>query len=206
MTPADIIKVGITGGIGSGKSTVCRMFGLLGVPVYYSDLRAKELMSEDASLIAGIKKMFGADSYKDNIPDRSFLAEKVFGDRFSLDILNSLVHPAVMRDFHSWAVSPGNHMAGYVILESAIIFDAGLSGELDAVVTISAPEELRIERVVARDNTCRTNVRARMASQMSDDERESLADHIIRNDEKTLVWEQVLELDRIFRNYGRRRK
>lgn len=201
MTPVEIVKAGVTGGIGSGKSTVCRMFGLLGVPVYDSDRRAKELMSEDRELIDGIKRFFGESSYNGDEPDRAFLAEKVFRDKFALDTLNSLVHPAVMRDFHDWAALAENRRAGYVILESAIIFDAGLAGQLDAVITVSAPEELRIGRVIARDNTCRTKVEARMASQMSDTERESLADHVIRNDEQTLVWPQVLELDRIFRSY-----
>lgn len=204
MTPVEIVKIGLTGGIGSGKSTICRMFGMLGVPVYDSDRRAKELMSEDAALIKGIKSFFGAASYDGNEPDRSFLAEKVFRNKFSLDMLNSMVHPAVMRDFDVWARLLGNHMAGYVIMESAIIFDAGIAEQLDAVVTVSAPEELRIERVIARDNTCRTKVEARMSSQMGDAGRESLADYVIRNDEQILVWPQVIELDRILRTYWRK--
>ncbi len=160
-------------------------------------------MSEDTRLAEDIKRFFGTPSYHGNEPDRTFLAEKVFRDKFALNMLNSLVHPAVMRDFDLWSRLLGNHMAGYVILESAIIFDAGLAGQLDAVVTVSAPEELRIERVITRDNTCRTKVEARISSQMSDAERELLAGYVIRNDERTMVWPQVLGLDSIFRNYKR---
>lgn len=197
MTRSSAIKIGVTGGIGSGKSTVCRMFSILGIPVYDSDARAKELMERDAGLAEQIKGVFGKEAYDGDKPDRAFLAAKVFADKTALAMLNSLVHPAVMRDFNAWAAQQDSP---YVILESAIILDAGLSGHLDGVVTVSAPEELRIERTMARDNACRTKVEARIANQMTDREREKLADHVIRNDERESVWAQVLELDRVFRN------
>lgn len=196
MIPGRSIKVGVTGGIGSGKSTVCRVFSMLGVPVYDSDSRARELMNSDPALVYAIKQAFGGNAYLGGRLDRSYLAGKVFSDSSALKKLDSIVHPAVMRDFDTWA---SRQETPYVILESAIIFEAGLRGRLDRVVTVSAPEELRVERVMARDGSDREQIRARMANQMTDPEREGQADYVIRNDEKSLVWEQVLELDAVFR-------
>lgn len=198
MIPARPVKIGVTGGIGSGKSTVCRMFAMLGVPVYDSDERAKWLMAHDGVLIERIKEAFGPEAYAGGEPDRAFLASRVFGDKAALAKLNSLVHPAVMCDFDDWTARQSG--SPYVILESAIIFEAGLKDRLDSVVVVSAPAELRLKRVEVRDNTCRTKVEARMANQMGDEERELLADYVIRNDERELVWEQVLALDATLRS------
>lgn len=194
-----ILKVGLTGGIGSGKSTVARLFAILGAGIYDSDLRARELMSTDASLIAAIKEAFGEKAYSRTEPDREYLAAAVFGNKDALALLNRLVHPAVMRDFGRMAAQSEAAGAAYAIMESAIIFENGLQKELDRVVTVSAPVELRLERAMARDGAPREKIEARMAHQMTDPERERFADFVIRNDGYSLVWEQVLRLDEAFR-------
>lgn len=196
MSRPRTIKVGVTGGIGSGKSTVCRLFAVLGAPVYDSDARARELMEGDVSLAEQIAGVFGPEAYPEGKPDRAFLAAKVFGDKAALATLNSLVHPAVIRDFIRWAEEQEHP---YVVMESAIIFEAGLAGHLDYTVTVSAPQEQRIERAMARDNACRMKVEARIANQMDDGRREELADYVIRNEEQDVLWPQVVELDAVFR-------
>ncbi len=198
------IKVGVTGGIGSGKSTVCRLFGMLGVHIYDSDLRARELMATDVLLIETIKEAFGEGSYRGTEPDRVRLAAAVFNDRSALIRLNSIVHPAVMHDFRLMAAQWEDAGAAYAIMESAVIFENGLQEELDHVITVSAPAELRLERAMSRDGASREKIEARMANQMTDAERERMADFVIRNDGNTPVWEQVLNLDGVFRMENRK--
>ena len=199
MSLPDPIKVGVTGGIGSGKSTVCRLFGMLGIPVYDCDLRARQIMEEDPALISGIKEVFGAAAYIAGKPDRGYLAGVVFNDRKSLAILNSLVHPAVIEDFHRWVNVQSESQPPYVIMESAIIFESGLRSELDRVITVTAPESLRIERTVRRDGVSSESVQARISNQMDDSARRSLSDYVLTNDDNSSVWEQVLMLDSVFR-------
>ena len=200
MTRRVPLKVGVTGGIGSGKSTVCRLFAMLGVPVYDSDAGAKRLMSSDPALIAAIRERFGAASYRDGVLDRRYLASQVFSSPVALAALNGVVHPAVRSDFRRWAGELG---AEYVVAESAVLFESGMAREVDEIVTVSAPERLRLERAVGRDRSSEEEVRARMRSQMNDAEREALAGHVIFNDEKHLLWKQVLRLDARF-GVGRR--
>ncbi|HIW97463.1 MAG TPA: dephospho-CoA kinase [Candidatus Tidjanibacter gallistercoris] len=190
-------KVGITGGIGSGKSIVCRMFVLLGVPVYDSDAEARRLMSSDPALAEAIRERFGTASYRGGVPDRKYLAAQVFGNPSALAALNGMVHPAVTADFRRWAAGC---TADYVLVESAVLFESGLNREVDAVVTVSAPEELRAARAAARDHASAEEIRARMRSQMDDAGREALADYVVVNDGRHLLWEQVLRLDEIFRH------
>lgn len=186
--------VGITGGIGSGKTTVCQLFSLMGIPIYDSDFKAKELMM--TSLRGQVQDAFGAEAYIDGGLNRAFLAERVFSNIEELKKLNSIVHPAVISDFNGWVESQNSP---YVIMESAIIFDAGLQSALDFMVTVSAPKYLRISRVMSRGGESEAQIEARIANQMSDEEREALADFTILNDGQALVWEQVLKLDKIFR-------
>lgn len=188
-------RVGITGGIGSGKSVVCKLFAMLGVSVYDSDARAKRLMVSDRLLVDSIRERFGEESYCDGVLNRAFLAHRVFGDRSELDALNGLVHPAVIRDFRQWAA---RSESDYLIVESAILYESGLDGETDAVVAVSAPQELRANRAALRDGTTPQQVITRMYSQMSDAQREALADFVIYNDERHLVWKQVLSLHETF--------
>lgn len=186
-------KVGITGGIGSGKSTVCAMLEEMGVAVYNSDARAKELMTTSATLREAIVVRFGAECYTSEGLNRGYLAERVFGDGAELAALNSLVHPAVMNDFEAWAES---QQGSYVVLESAILFEAGLEQRVDVAVAVLSPEELRIERAMARDGASREQVVARIRRQLSDDERADRAKYAIVNIDLEELREDVEQLHR----------
>lgn len=189
------MKVGITGGIGSGKSTVCRLFAQKGVAVYDSDAQAKRLMQEDAALRGRLAERFGAEVFRGGRLDRAYLAGIVFGDPQALADLNALVHPAVMRDFDAWAA---RQQGGYVILESAILFEAGLEGCVDKTVAVLAPRELRIERTCRRDGCDREQVTRRIAAQLDDDTLSARADHVIVNIIEAELEAAVAELDRLF--------
>lgn len=186
-------KVGITGGIGSGKSTVCAMLEEMGVAVYNSDARAKELMTTSATLREAIVARFGAECYTSEGLNRGYLAKRVFGDAAELAALNSLVHPAVMADFEAWAE---RQEGSYVVLESAILFEAGLEQRVDVAVAVLSPEELRIERAMARDGTTREQVVARIGRQLSDDERADRAKYAIVNIDLEELREDVEQLHR----------
>lgn len=171
-------KVGITGGIGSGKSTVCDMLAARGVAVYIADTEAKRLMSSDEALKRDIVALFGDDAYLNGELNREFLASRVFCDKDALLRLNSVVHPAVMRDFAAWAEA---QEGDYVVLESAILFEAGLESSVDATVAVMAPVELRLERAMCRDGASREKIEERMRNQLSDDERSERAKYAIVN-------------------------
>jgi dephospho-CoA kinase len=171
-------KVGITGGIGSGKSTLCQLLTAFGASLYDSDSRAKLLMAEDERLHDALCDEFGAECYNDEGLNRSFLASKVFGDEEALRRLNAIVHPAVREDFRRWAAEPRSE---YVILESAILFESGFDSEVDTTIAVLAPLEERLRRTVERDGVSREDVLRRIAHQMSDDELHSRADRTIVN-------------------------
>lgn len=186
-------KVGITGGIGSGKSTVTRILEELGVAIYIADDRAKELMVEQKELRNTLIERFGADVYVEGKLNRAYLAERVFGNAEELKALNAIVHPAVMRDFDVWAESQASP---YVVIESAILFEAGLDDRVDCVVSILAPEELRIERAMARDGASREDIERRIANQISDDERSERSKYAIVNITLEDLEEDVEQLHR----------
>lgn len=171
-------KVGITGGIGSGKSTVCEMLAGRGVAVYTADERAKALMATDAALRSSIIEAFGSDAYTAEGLNRGFLAANVFASPEALARLNGLVHPAVMSDFEAWAEQ---QEGDYVVLESAILFEAALDDRVDVSVAVMAPEALRLERAMARDGASEEQIRARMRNQLSDEERNVRAKFTIVN-------------------------
>lgn len=171
-------KVGITGGIGSGKSTVCAILAEFGVAVYDSDSRAKRLMNEDNTLRERLVERFGSEVYCAEGLNRRYLAERVFGNPEELKALNAIVHPAVMDDFDRWALE---QEGGYVVLESAILFEASLDRRVDVSVAVMAPEELRIERAMQRDGAQREQIVARMNNQISDQERVERAKYTIVN-------------------------
>ncbi len=193
-------QIGITGGIGSGKTLVSRIFSLLGVPVYDSDLRARDLMNTDPHLVGEIRSAFGPESYsKDHTLNRMYLASVVFPDRKKLDILNALVHPRVHADFLSWA--DAQHDATYVLREAALIFESGSHKLLDGVIVVSAPERLRIARVLQRDpQRSEGDVLDIMSNQLSEEDRLQMATYVIYNDESRLVIPQVIELHDMLRN------
>ena len=174
-----MMKIGITGGIGSGKSTVCRLFAQRGIAVYDSDREAKRLMTEDAALRAAISARFGAEAYTaDGALNRGYLASRVFTDSEALADLDALVHPAVKADFAAWAE---RQLSPYVVLESAILFEAGLEHSVDRTVAVVAPFELRLERTCRRDGCDRESVLRRMAAQLDDDTLRDRADYCVVN-------------------------
>lgn len=194
-----MISVGITGGIGSGKTTVSKIFELLKVPVYYADDRAKHLMATDEELKAQLKATFGEATYDEqgNL-NRPYLADKVFNNESELQKLNSLVHPAVFKDTATWFQA--NSDAAYVLYESAILLTSGSAKMLNKIITVHAPEEMRIERVLQRDNTDEEHVRARMKNQLSESEMLEKADYVIYNDNSQSVISQILKLHKELNN------
>ena len=197
-----MMKVGITGGIGSGKSTVCRLFARRGIAVYDSDREAKRLMTEDAALRERIAGRFGADAYAGGTLNRSYLAGKVFSDPAELSALNALVHPAVLADFAAWAE---RQSGPYVILESAILFEAGLAHAVDRTVAVLAPLDLRIGRTCRRDGCDAEAVRRRIAAQADDDTLRERADFAVVNILESDLEPAVAELDRRFTLEARQR-
>ena len=176
-----ILKVGITGGIGSGKTTVCKVFEALGIPVYYADWHARQLMVNAPRLVAGVKELFGPDAYlEDGALNRPYIAEKVFNNDKKLQQLNHLVHPAVAEDAGRWHSAQEN--VPYTLKEAALLFESGNYKQLDKVITVFAPEDLRIQRVMDRDQVSSTEVRARMAKQMPEEEKLKRADFVVYND------------------------
>lgn len=198
-----MMKVGITGGIGSGKSTVCRLFAQRGIAVYDSDREAKRLMTEDAALRQAIGARFGDEAYADGALNRRYLASRVFTDSEALADLNALVHPAVMADFAAWA---GRQRSPYVVLESAILFEAGLEHSVDRTVAVVAPFELRLERTCRRDGCDRESVLRRMAVQLDDDTLRDRADYCVVNIREEDLEPTVAELDRRFTLEARHRR
>ena len=193
------LLVGLTGGIGSGKTTVSKMFVSLGIPVYYADDRGKWLMNHDVELKAQVVAQFGEESYTaEGALNRAYLAERVFSDEAQLARLNALVHPAVGRDFAAWVQA--HSQSPYLIKEAALIFEAGSYKQLDKVITVSAPKEERIRRVLLRDvQRSRQQVEDIIGKQLSENERKRRADYLIDNSGKALVIPQVLEVDKELR-------
>lgn len=188
-----MMVVGITGGIGSGKSVISRIFRQLGIPVYDADASAKELYRRYPELLEKVKAEFGPDivDAKGNI-DRKRLAAIVFQDPERLKVLNRLVHPMVRKDFKDWVA--GHRSAPYVLKEAAILFESGTHRDCDLVVTVVAPPELRLQRVRSRDQRTITEIRKVMEQQWSDDEKIKRSDFVVRNDEDDAVLPQVLHV------------
>ena len=185
--------IGITGGIGSGKSTVCKVFESLGAITYYADDRAKWLMASDRQLINQIKDLFGEEAYNKNGLDREYIAGVAFKDKIVLEKLNKLVHPAVARDIKSWADE--HSKAPLLLKEAALLFETGSYKELDKTILVTAPEKLRIKRVVDRDpHRSEEDVQLIIDKQMSEEEKIPLADFVITNDGSRSVIKQVMDI------------
>lgn len=193
-----MLKIGITGGIGSGKTTVCKIFELLGVPVFYADTVARQIMLQDKILIEGVKNSFGEESYfSDGTLNNKHIAGIVFNDPAALANLNSMVHPAVFRAFDQWVCErPSN--TTYVLKEAALLFESGSYKMCDQNVLVIAPEALKLDRVTKRDGVTADQVKLRMDKQFTDDQKIVLADHIIHNNEEISLIDQVLSLHYIF--------
>lgn len=186
-----MLKVGITGGIGSGKSTVAKVFEVLGIPVYYADDAAKRLMNEDEELKQKIKLQFGDSVYTNERLNKKELANIVFNAPEKLEILNSLVHPATLKDAEKWMQK---NTDPYGIKEAALIFESGAQQNLDYVIGVTAPAPLRILRTMQRDGVTREEVIARMDKQMDETIKMKLCDFIITNDEQEMLMPRILEL------------
>lgn len=186
-----MLRVGLTGGLGSGKSTVARIFETLGIPVYYADDAAKRVMNEDAALRATIIQHFGNESYKDGLLNRSHLSATVFADPQKLSLLNSIVHPVTIADAEAWMKK---QHTPYSIKEAALIFETDSYKHLDYIIGVSAPSEMRIKRGMLRDNLPREAIEKRMKNQMNEAEKMKRCDVVINNDETELLIPQVLKI------------
>jgi len=189
-----MIKVGLTGGIGSGKSTAAAIFEILGIPVSYADDEAKRLMNEDPELREAISRAFGAEAYTGGALNRKYLASQVFNDPVKLETLNNLVHPVTIREGSHWMRQQAGLGHPYAIREAALIFEARGAGHLDFVIGVYAPLALRIHRTIQRDHSSREAVQQRMRNQIDEEIKMKLCDAVIRNDEQEAVIPQVLEL------------
>lgn len=191
-------KVGITGGIGSGKTTVCKVFEVLGIPVFYADTEAKGIMVKDSILIQNIKETFGKQSYfEDGTLNKQHIASIVFNNEAELIKLNAIVHPAVFRAFDAWEEQMANQ-APYTLKEAALLFESGSYKMCDTTILVTAPIEVKIKRVMERDGITAAQVKARMDKQLSDEEKAKMANYFISNDEEHSIIEQVLNLHKQF--------
>ena len=183
--------VALTGGIGSGKSVVAKMFEGLGIPLYYADQRAKQLMTESVHLRKGLKDLFGDRAFEDGVLNRSYIASVVFEDPVKLQSLNALVHPEVERDFKAWL---NRQNAPYVIQEIPLLFENRKESQYDAVITVTAPRDIRIDRVVKRDKVSKAHVVQRMNNQLPEEVKIKGATFVIRNLDLEDSRRQVLEI------------
>ena len=192
-----MLRVGITGGIGSGKTTVCSIFEKLGIPVYYADSRAKELVNTNSELQNKISNAFGQNSFIEGAYNRAFIASIVFSDKKKLELLNSIIHPFVLND---WEVFCQLHkQSPYVIKEAAIMLETESKNSVDHILLVHAPLETRIKRIQERDKVSENEIKARIESQMPDEEKIKMADSIIYNDQTHSLIEQVLDLHQKFK-------
>ena len=188
-----MLKIGITGGIGSGKSTVCKVFETLGIPVYYADTEAKKLLDTDTTVFQLVRTAFGEVILNDlGKIDRKKMAAIVFADDEKLAKLNSIIHPAVAKHFEKWLLQQKN--APYILKEAAILFESGANKQVDKVIAVTAPLELRIERIVKRDNVSEKEVKKRIKNQWTEEEIVKRSDYVIINDEVELVVPRVMEV------------
>jgi dephospho-CoA kinase len=185
------MTLGITGGIGSGKTSVCRVFNVLGIPVFSADSTAKKIMDTDDGVILGINSIAGKNLYLSGSLDRKELASIIFGNRSLLEKVNSLVHPVVFDHFRKWEKE---QTTPYIIMEAAILFESGASRIVDKTATVVAPKEERISRVVERNGLSREQVIERMANQLDDESRIKMSDYVIQNSEDDMIIPVILKI------------
>lgn len=196
-----MILIGLTGGMGAGKSTVADLFKTLGIPVYNSDERAKALMSSNQEVRKSIEDLLGADAYTSNGElNRSWIASQVFSDPVKLDKLNAIVHPAVHQDIEKWAVEPAQKNAPYMLQETAILFEENLVSRMNAVILVVADIEERVSRIQKRDHISREQILDRMKHQWTDEQKIPLSDYVIFNDQGRSLIRQVTDIDAMIRD------
>lgn len=191
-----MLKIGITGSIGSGKSIISQIFKHLGIPVYDADSRAKSLMNHSTHLRNDVIALLGNQAYENGILNRAYIAEKVFGNAELLNKLNGIIHPAVFLDFENWC--EGQKNASYIIKEAALMFESESYKQLDQIITVTAPQRMRIDRVIKRDHMSETDIVNRMNKQLSQDEKLKRSQYEVVNDETVLLIPQVLKLHQLF--------
>lgn len=198
-----MLKIGITGGIGSGKTTVCEIFKLLGIPVFHADEEAGNLQNNDSPIKKRLAELFGRQIYSpDGLLDRKKLAGVIFNDTKALAEVNAIIHPAVRQCFQMWTL---NHQdAPYVLYEAAILLESGYVSDFDRNILVLADEKDRIERVIRRDHTTELLVRQRIINQMPDIQKIKLVDYVIKNNNQKLLFPQIIELDKLIRNNYRK--
>lgn len=195
-------KIGITGGIGSGKTTVCEFFKLLGVPVFHADLEAKFLQNNDLHIRDRLIKLFGKQIYSiDGMLDRKKLARLIFNDSAALANINSIIHPAVRQNFLKWTNI--HQDASYILYEAAILLESGYASDFDSNILVLADEKIRIERVIKRDHVSEEQVMQRINNQMPDAKKIAMVDYIIENSNVKLLFPQIIELDKLIRANGK---
>lgn len=190
-----MLKIGLTGGIGSGKSTVAKIFEVLGIPVYYADTEAKRLMNINEKIKESIRQHFGEATYKNEELDRKYLADIVFNNPEKLELLNALIHPVTIKDAEEWMQ---RQAAPYSIKEAALLFESGAAENLDFVIGVYAPQALRIKRVMKRDNLSQDEIVKRINRQVNEEMKMKLCDFVITNNEQELLIPQVLKLHQHF--------
>lgn len=186
------MKIGVTGNIGSGKSTVCKLFAVLGIPVYHADERAKWLLENDPNIIAQVEDLLGKEAYSNGRLNRKLIAEKVFADADLLKRYNAVIHPAVEEDAMRW--EEAHVSAPYTIREAALLVESGSYKALDMLITVTAPEALRIARVMQRDGVGREAVEARVRNQMAEEKKVALSQAVIINDGEQQLIPQVWKI------------
>ncbi len=185
------LKLGVTGGIGSGKTSVCKVFNVLGIPVFSADYEARQIMENDESIIGSINSIAGRDLYTNGTLDRKMLASIIFNDHNILNQVNSLVHPAVFEKFAEWGKKQS---ADYVIIEAAILYESGGAKIVDRTATVVAPVEERVARVIRRNLLTREEVLERMHNQMDDEEKIKLSYYVINNSENDMIIPAILKI------------
>jgi len=185
------LKLGVTGGIGSGKTSVCRVFNVLGIPVFSTDPEARKIMDSDKSIMQSINSITGKDMYLSGSLDRTMLAALIFNDRSLLEKINSLVHPVVFDHFKKWVL---DQTAPYLIIEAAILFESGGSKLVDRIATVVAAKEERVERIINRNRLTREQVLERMRNQLDDETRIKLSDYVIYNSENDMIIPAILKI------------
>ncbi len=196
-----MITIGITGGIGSGKSTVCKVFKMLGIPIFEADVVAKELINSNSEIKTELIRLFGESIYTpNNGVDRKKLASIIFNDNLQLAKVNKLVHPVVRNEYTNWVE---RQSTPYVIHEAAILFESGFYKMMDFTILVSAPENQRIERVIKRDRALENQVKERIAKQWTDEQKRKLATIEIKNADNDLIIPQIIKIDNQIKKYGK---
>lgn len=198
-----VFKLGITGGIGSGKTSVCKVFEVLGIPVFLADLEARKIMDNNTEIIRQINSVADTDLYTGGNLDRQRLASLIFNDKLLLEKINSIIHPVVFANFAGWTA---NQQAPYVIMEAAILFESGGYKLVDRVATVIAPLEERIERIVQRNRLTRDQIMERVRNQMDDDSKIRLSAYVIRNSENDMIIPAILEIHQDILNLIKKRE